>query len=1047
MDCILYLQRSKNGILKKDSQDEENGSKKDESDCCSLKMSESRVNVFARLRPFSERENGLFVSVRADEAGKKVTVEDAEGAVEQALRASFDGGSSQPLKESGSKSYEFDGVFDGESSQAEVFAGVGLPVLNAVLQGYHGCVFAYGQTGSGKTFSLLNAGNSTDGHREAGLLPRLVATLFVRARMDGTHAYKVEASSFQIYNEQVDDLLHPQCKEGGGTNLGITRSATEKVGVVENLTWVGCRSANELMDLFAKARKMLIYSETKMNKASSRSHACFQIRVSRRPRTEAESVKGTAAILSVVDLAGSERVKRSGAQGAQFKEAVNINGSLLALGNVVAAMASRKKHVPYRDSKLTRLLEGRVGGNCRTTLIVCASPSADSVSETVSALTFAARAMRVETSAIINQTDDVFDADGLAVVPVSQDAEKLEAEKKKAAKDAAEALVLRQKAEADLDKERKDKELSLSKAKKEKELALLKSEQEAEARREKDMKENLKTLEEEQKVVRRLTMEVETEKKRAETLSKKLEDLEKEKEFVEKSVTVLKKDVESTKADLQKETQKRLDLESKEVVLQEEIVRKASELKESRAAVEKEKEQRKKDKEEHRREKLEADQAIVDLGKQFDLLEAEALETKQELQKAQETLDDMRKTSAQSSQQTAEELDIERKEHAAIRETIEKALQESQCQVSQLSTKVASVSRERDEAKHKLFETERHSVIDKITKAAIRNAESDVEKQKLTQETAKVTEQLEAQKSNFSAMQGRFEARVKAQNDHLALLQQETASVKTELQLKEEVFQQQLLIKTQENDKQQKAHEQLQHQLAALEERATCEIQKANASLESAASEKLKLLDKAKDLEQQMTSEAEKNANLVAEIARVREDNLKTALQYQESLKNERQRTNQVAADLETLADKFQRREPRDQDLQAIDHLRNSVHAERQRAKDLMNQAVETQRELEHARKIDRIFGPESAANRRQREIYRRGEYNNTNNLRPASANKHQRKPPSASTAACTTNKTLKLHPRNNKDNNATTFAARFQQQQPLLSPKQDATSFTTHGE
>jgi kinesin family protein 5 len=263
------------------------------------------------------------------------------------------------------RKFDFDGSFGGSSTQADVFSDVGAPVVRAVLQGYHGCIFAYGQTGSGKTFSLLNAGTPGRNFEDAGLLPRLVATLYVRAGQDAAHQYAVECGAFQVYNEQVADLLHPEHRNGKGQNLSVSKK--DGHGQVDNLTWKACASAKELLDHFAYARKNVIYAETKMNKASSRSHACFQLRVTRR---EKNSNKGSVSLCSVVDLAGSERVKRSGVAGKELKEAININGSLLALGNVVAALAAKKKHVPYRDSKLTRVLEGSVGGNCRTTLFL-----------------------------------------------------------------------------------------------------------------------------------------------------------------------------------------------------------------------------------------------------------------------------------------------------------------------------------------------------------------------------------------------------------------------------------------------------------------------------------------------------------------------------------------------------------------------------------------------------------------------------------------------------------------------------------------------------
>jgi kinesin family protein 5 len=284
------------------------------------------------------------------------------------------------------------------------------PVLKDVLRGFNGAILAYGQTGAGKTHSLLNSGGKKPA--EAGLLPRTVAALFVYIGGDAQHVYSVEAGAFQIYNEQVDDLLNEN--RNTGSNLTVKTG-----GEVLNLTWVQCKSPDELLNHFQSARNNVIYAETKMNKASSRSHSIFQIKITRRPRAMENKglpvkMHATVGKLTVVDLAGSERVKRSGVQGQGLKEAANINASLLAFGNVVQALADKKKHVPFRDSKLTRILEDSVGGNCKTSLLVCCSPVDESSSETQSALDFASRAMRVECTAVVNETSVAIDASQLA---------------------------------------------------------------------------------------------------------------------------------------------------------------------------------------------------------------------------------------------------------------------------------------------------------------------------------------------------------------------------------------------------------------------------------------------------------------------------------------------------------------------------------------------------------------------------------------------------------------------------------------------------------
>eukprot|EP00899_Mesostigma_viride_P020376 jgi/Mesvir1/2833/Mv13924-RA.2 len=361
-----------------------------------------RVHVYARVRPPVEREEGEKCCVYMDMDAKTTTIQEEEGnAVDRVLMG---GGAEAPkMKE---RVFNFDGVFDHTLEQRDVYETVGKPVLRDVLKGFNGSILAYGQTGSGKTHSLLNSGGGSPS--EAGLLPRLVAALFVHIAADTKHVFTVSASMFQIYNEQIDDLLVDD--PTAGKNLSMKTG-----GTVEGLSMIPVKTPDDLMKLFQKGRSNLVYAETKMNKASSRSHAVFQFRIMKRAKgEEGERVTATFGKLTVVDLAGSERTKKSGVTGQAFKEATNINASLLAFGNVVQALASKKKHVPFRDSKLTRILEDSVGGNCKTSLLVCLSPAHDSIGETINTLEFASRAMRIETHAVVNEGEVSINAAALA---------------------------------------------------------------------------------------------------------------------------------------------------------------------------------------------------------------------------------------------------------------------------------------------------------------------------------------------------------------------------------------------------------------------------------------------------------------------------------------------------------------------------------------------------------------------------------------------------------------------------------------------------------
>jgi len=337
---------------------------------------DGKVQVFARIRPMGHVD--CTPAVQTD-------------ARSQAVHVLLASDSTHPAAEA--HEFRFDGVFDSGNSQGDVFECVGAPVLQGLLRGLNGTILAYGQTGSGKTHSLLNPGCDQD---DAGLLPRLVKDLFGSLAADRSSDYRVEAAAMQVYNEQLDDLLHQRHQSGEGMGIHVQNG-----GIVSDLTWVDCPDAKALKRVFSRARANLIYAETRMNKTSSRSHAIFQIRLTRQIESKCKTC--TCARLSVVDLAGSERIKKSGVEGVHFREATAINKSLLALGNVVSALAARKRHVPFRDSNLTRILEGCLGGNCKTAMLVCASPAQEHVHETLCSLEFASRAMNIEVHARVNR--------------------------------------------------------------------------------------------------------------------------------------------------------------------------------------------------------------------------------------------------------------------------------------------------------------------------------------------------------------------------------------------------------------------------------------------------------------------------------------------------------------------------------------------------------------------------------------------------------------------------------------------------------------------
>lgn len=384
-----------------------------------------RVEVYARVRPADVARGG------ADDGGggagaRTVRVARRDGGQHRAgearvvVDASCGGGGGGGANHANARAFDVDGAFDVEATQCEVYAACAAPVLEAATKGYRGCVLAYGQTGSGKTYSMLNAGDGEGGDAGGpGLVPRLAVDCFARAASDSFHAYEVSCAMAQIYNEQVDDLV---AKRAG---LKVVPASDGSGYDVEGLLWTPCRSAEDVLECFKRGRSRLVYAETHMNKQSSRSHCVFQMKIDRIERPvdvisssgsvvrddECAEVHGDdgddgrrvavemrSGLLTIVDLAGSERQKKTQSIGARFKEATNINTSLLALGNVVSALAAGHRYIPYRDSTLTKILESSLNGKSRTTLLVCVSAEAQHANESANSLDFATRAMRIETS-------------------------------------------------------------------------------------------------------------------------------------------------------------------------------------------------------------------------------------------------------------------------------------------------------------------------------------------------------------------------------------------------------------------------------------------------------------------------------------------------------------------------------------------------------------------------------------------------------------------------------------------------------------------------
>ena len=280
---------------------------------------------------------------------------------------------------------------DTNSSQTEVYEAIGNPTILDVLHGYNGTIFAYGQTGSGKTYTMF--GSDIYDENQSGIIPRAANQIFTYwSDNSDTKEVDVRCSMLEIYNEDLRDLLNENPVE-----LKI-KECPKKGIYVDGLTENAIASEEELMCWLEAGEERRVWAETTQNSVSSRSHTIFILHVRQTLPNDSEYY----GILNIVDLAGSEKVGRSGAQGKIFQEGTKINLSLSALGNVIHSITSNRDHIPYRDSKLTRLLQESLGGNYKTTLIVACSPHSSQIAETTSTLKFAQRAKKIKNNVKVN---------------------------------------------------------------------------------------------------------------------------------------------------------------------------------------------------------------------------------------------------------------------------------------------------------------------------------------------------------------------------------------------------------------------------------------------------------------------------------------------------------------------------------------------------------------------------------------------------------------------------------------------------------------------
>ncbi|XP_038861689.1 chromosome-associated kinesin KIF4-like isoform X1 [Salvelinus namaycush] len=301
------------------------------------------------------------------------------------------------------KAFTYDYVFDPTTEQEEVFTSAVSPLLCGLFKGYHATVLAYGQTGSGKTFSMGGTYTSAqENEPTVGVIPRVVRMIFQEREKHTDCEFSLAVSYLEIYNEDILDLLCPSVSKDKPSTINIREDPKEGIKIV-GLTEREVFSANEMVGCLELGNSARTVGSTAMNAASSRSHAIFTITLEQ--RRGADKSDNVVSKLHLVDLAGSERQKKTKAEGDRLKEGISINRGLLSLGNVISALGDESKKgtfVPYRDSKLTRLLQDSLGGNSHTLMIACVSPADSNIEETINTLRYADRARKIKNKPVVN---------------------------------------------------------------------------------------------------------------------------------------------------------------------------------------------------------------------------------------------------------------------------------------------------------------------------------------------------------------------------------------------------------------------------------------------------------------------------------------------------------------------------------------------------------------------------------------------------------------------------------------------------------------------
>ncbi|XP_035278464.1 kinesin-like protein KIF3C isoform X1 [Anguilla anguilla] len=294
------------------------------------------------------------------------------------------------------KTFTFDAVYDASSKQSDLYDETVRPLIDSVLLGFNGTIFAYGQTGTGKTYTMQGLWMDPE---KRGVIPNSFEHIFTHISRSQNQQYLVRASYLEIYQEEIRDLL---CKDHA-RKLELKENPDSGV-YIKDLSSFVTKNVKEIEHVMNVGNQTRSVGFTNMNEHSSRSHAIFVITVECSELGPDGENHIRVGKLNLVDLAGSERQSKTGVQGDRLKEATKINLSLSALGNVISALVDGKStHVPYRDSKLTRLLQDSLGGNAKTIMVATLGPSSYSYEETLTTLRYANRAKNIKNKPRVNE--------------------------------------------------------------------------------------------------------------------------------------------------------------------------------------------------------------------------------------------------------------------------------------------------------------------------------------------------------------------------------------------------------------------------------------------------------------------------------------------------------------------------------------------------------------------------------------------------------------------------------------------------------------------